>query len=807
MTTFTHHIRILCATLMLVVGLSACGSSGGGGAAASSDIPLPVSTQPAPTPPTGGDEYGSGPDPTPVPTGNPTSNNLIDTAKTAGTLSEEESLIYKMYAEFADPALPVQYQGDNTGLIEGDAQQQVVAYIDRVGLANVPAATLDVLYPFFVPAYYEGSWWHKQHPSAKMATSKVSSNVKAASPNCKPWSPNSLCSFLTDWKKVEGTHVVVWYEAANESLDLVSANILVQEYDNKIWPSLTALMGRTPISDAGTGLVSTETDGRLDVLLVDMPGNSQGRTITSSTSCKATPSHTYLSRTLPIRGLLAQAAHEFMHSIQFSYDSKVCTQKYYTTLEATAAWATNYVYPKNNWEHSYAQHYLKNSVVGKAYDDESTPPLFRYGAYLLPLFLQTRFDATIVKDIWENTITYSQELYAINAALVGRGSSFEKEWPKFVAANWNRDTIDNYIKFDGLTVIPDVERSEIFSVSGGPAAVQHPVSLPHASSAYYRVGIGSGARSLMFMNGWSFKVNSEDISGGWGKSVTYTGLNALERQGASMQVFLKINGVWQSAPLNLTNIPWLTACHDDPAGKIEDIVFMYSNAEISQAAPNYTALAARGPLNPGMLATNIGCRNWSGSINMTMALPGGAETLTISNIVLKNAMPQASAVPSPGGEPTTYPLPVAGENTISPGFGYVYSIESGDAAWTYNNHTNDGTTICDYTGSKSFSIASPTPAHTLSNWTPNGTASYGTFLTGFVGLKVLTLTYDWHCDSTTTHTSGTEITSNSLDVTTLINDSAVRISTSGLSLSGTGAQTGTGAPDVSGTWSFTGATN
>jgi hypothetical protein len=730
---------------------------------------------------------------------------LIDNAKAAGTITEEQALIYKLHVEHADPTLPVQYMGDNTGLIEGDAHQQVVSYIDRVGLASIPAATLDVLYPFFVPAYYEGSWWHRQHPAAQMAVPQGASVATAASPNCKPWSPNSLCSILTDWKKVEGTHVVVWYEATNEGTDLAAANILLQEYENNIWPSLTTLMGRTPLSDAGTGLVASETDGRLDVLLVDMPGNSQGRTITSSSACKAAPTHTYLSRSLPIKGLIAQAAHEFMHSMQYSYDSKSCVNDYYTTLEATAAWATNYVYPKNNWEHAYAKHYLKSSFIGKAYDDKTNPPLFRYGAYLLPLFLQTRFDATIVKNIWENTITYSQELYAINGALVARGSSFEKEWPKFVAANWNRDTIDTYIKFDNLTEIPDVESTNVFSVSGGPTAILQAVSLPHASSAYYRVGVGSGARSLMFMNGWSFKANSQDLTG-WGNTVTYTGLNAVERQGASMQVFLKINGVWQSAPLNLTNVPWLTACHDDPAGKIEDIVFMYANAEISQAAPNYTALAARGPLNPGLLATNIGCRDWNGNISMTMALPGGQEKLTVSNIVLKNAMPQA--VPAPGGEPTTYPLPVAGENTISPGFGYVYSIASGDAVWTYDNHTNDGTTICDETGSKSFSVANAAPTHTFSNWAPNGAASYGTFLAGFVGLKVLTLTYDWNCVSNgTIHTSGTDVTSNNLDITTLINDSAVRISTTGLSLSGTGAQTGTGAPDVSGTWSFTGAIN
>ncbi|MGV8933745.1 MAG: hypothetical protein ACOH1I_03945 [Gallionellaceae bacterium] len=736
---------------------------------------------------------------------------MIDNAQTAGTISEEQALIYKMYAEFGDPTLPVQYRGDDTGLIEGDAPRQVLSYINRVGLANVPSVTQDALLPFFIPAYYEGSWWHKQHPTAQTVTQQnsalqhASSVTLSSSPNCKPWSPAALCSILSDWKKVEGAHVVVWYQTQYEGTDLLSATILVKEYEDKIWPSLNALMNRTPLSDAGTGFVTSETDGRLDVLLVDMPGNSQGRTMTSNSSCKAAPTHTYLSRTLPIKGLIAQAAHEFMHSIQYSYDSKVCTNEYYTILEATAVWATNYVYPKNNWEQSYAKHYLKEHFLGKSYDDNTTPPLFRYGAYVLPLFLQKEYDANIIREIWEKTLIFSQELYAIDGALVARGSSFEKTWPKFVAANWNQETIDTYLKFDNLTDIPDVVSTNILSVSGGFNTIQQVVELPHASSAYYRVGVGSGARSLTFMNGWTFKAESKDLTG-LGDTINYTGLSALERKGASLQVFLKINGVWQTKPINLTNVPWLTACHDDPAGKVEDIVFMYANAEISPAAPNYTLLKTRGQQYPGLYATNIGCRDWKGGIDMTMALPdGGSEKLKISNIVLKNSLPQSSAVPAPGGEPANYPLAAGDE--ISPGYGYVYAIASGDAVWTYSEHTFDGTTTCDYTGSKAFSIASTTPAHTFSHWTPPGTASGGSILTGFVGLKQLTLQYDWFCTSSSGNSSGTDITNNSLDVFTLIDDAAVRFSSSGLSLSGTGAQTGTGAPDVSGTWSFTGATN
>jgi len=162
------------------------------------------------------------------------------------------------------------------------------------------------------------------------------------------------------------------------------------------------------------------------------------------------------------------------------------------------------------------------------------------------------------------------------------------------------------------------------------ASIQQDASLPHASSALLS-GRHRQRRPQPHVRSMAGRQGGHSGSGGFGETVTYTGpatcCAVLERQGVSMQVYLKINGVWQSAPQNLTNVPWLTACHDDPEGKVEEVVFMYANAEISPSAPNYTRLLARGALNPGLLATNIGCRDWTGSISMTKPLPAGRKRL------------------------------------------------------------------------------------------------------------------------------------------------------------------------------------
>ncbi|WP_154654819.1 hypothetical protein [Solimonas variicoloris] len=742
-----------------------------------------------------GDQYGSDPDPIPAPSGAPGSNALIDAALAKGDLNTEQALFYRMYAQFDDVRLPAAYRGDDVGQIEGHAHDAFVAQVDSVGLDRISDETKSAMLPYFLPPYYSGSWWAERH-----AAGKALSSGRAKADSCPG------CSPLSSWKNVSGNKVVVWYQADQEATDRPKANILLAEFEQAIWPKLTTTMGRTPLSDEGTGGVAgslwTETDGRLDVALVDLANGNEGLTTPSTWRCKATSVHIALNRSLSNQGLIAQAAHEFMHAIQYAMSPARCVDDYYTTKEATAVWATNHVYAKNNWEHGYVKHYLSGGYVSDSYDSRSTPGLFRYGAYVFPLFLESLHGAGIVKSIWDQTATYNSELSAIDAALVDAGASFALDWPKFIAANWNSDGLTGYLAADGIASKMQIEAgnsADLRMNGSGTSVINHTVDIPHAAAVYYRVAFpDSAARSITIFNGWTFKATVKTAPD-FGESLYYTGLSALERRGLSMQVYLKINGSWQAAPApgvaataDLSNRFWAAFCRDNPAAKVDEMIVMYGNAETGEGAPNYGPTSSR-DLLPGVLATSIGCRDWVGTLNMSFSgLDGTTQKLEIANARLENTMD--TSAPGPGSYWPDYPLQPGEEGPQLPG--WVYRVASGDASWEYYVPPDGaGKPAC--SGQRNLGIGGNLPSVTMMHMVPAGTASRRFLLPGFL-VNVLAANA-----SAGTVLQACGLSPHNLDIT-VGTPGDPKIAASGLSAQGDAAQVNN--DHVTGIWTLQGLT-
>lgn len=777
--------------------------------------------------PTGGDQYGSGPDPVSDPTGNPTTEDLIDAGLAAGTLAMDQALLYKLYADFGDPRLPAQYRGDDTGRIEGSAASQVKDYVDSVGFENIPTETATAFRRFFAPPYIQGSWWNQQHPDEPPAATAGSSpgariaTTAAPNPNCHFWEQLNNCPFNASWLVARGTTVNVWY--LNDALAPLGARqsaLLVAEFDGAIAPILTAVMGRGPLTEP-------DKAGRLDVILLDLPKDVEGRTepttliVAGQGRQKMVSTRIYLSRALPSRGLIAQAAHEYMHAIQRAYDVAAKNSMEYLALsEPTAVWATQYVFPLNNWEQKYAKSYL--SRMEYALDHKPVPgdkvfsENFSYGAYLFPLFLQTKNNATIIRELWEATVGLTEDLVIYDSVLKKHSSTFEKTWKQFARAAWNQENLNFFDKLDQLKDAPGTVSgvTEDYTLSmGGAGFVRHelfwdaahlpttnPAGLPRASVRYYHVTLNdSAARNLLVLNGVSFKLEAQ---AGPFNGLTPRGLPPPERHGASIQVYLKVNGAWQSDAIDLTNRPWVAVCRDDPTNHVEEMVLIVSNGETVRSAPNYGSLDPRGK-PPQVLATDIGCRDWTGTANLATAasMDGSSETLVMGLATFKNMSPSRPILP--GSDPADYPTSAAGSDQFPIDLGNIYNV-SGVANWTYQPPPG-----CYGSNSKQLTVGPLITGVELTNWTfDNPAIERGILIASLFGTPTLgTPTMELPRISSSPECAReppTTTVSLGIDIRISLRNSAVRVSPGGLTITSPASEV---TPSrASGSWSMQGST-
>jgi hypothetical protein len=194
---------------------------------------------------------------------------------------------------------------------------------------------------------------------------------------------------------------------------------------------------RKPPSDAACA--SNGGDGKLDIYLVKFAG-ADGTTIKESCQGRSCASWVLVEATFAGRGYAnAQegfktvVSHELFHAVQNAYDADM--DRFWA--EGSAQWAMKELYPElKDLERNLPAYFSESS---RSFD---TPPPgavagFLYGAAIWPVYLTTRTDKAIVREILEQEATLAT-LPATDAALQARGSSLADEFPMFVA--WNACT-------------------------------------------------------------------------------------------------------------------------------------------------------------------------------------------------------------------------------------------------------------------------------------------------------------------------------------------------------------------------------
>jgi len=196
-----------------------------------------------------------------------------------------------------------------------------------------------------------------------------------------------------------------------------------------------------PPSDGGEG-----GDSRYDVYLTQVPGLTTPEN--PSLQYPGRPAYTsfmQLGHDLrnqrypddPYPYLMAMASHEFSHAIQFAYRAYSSD---YTAwwFESCANWAEEKVFDDVNDVYFYLPFYL-------SYPERS---LYKtgsiiYGAWLLPEFLDERYDPQLLVECWEKFSGFDFSVTAIDYALHERGNELSYEY--CLHAAWNYFTGPNYL--------------------------------------------------------------------------------------------------------------------------------------------------------------------------------------------------------------------------------------------------------------------------------------------------------------------------------------------------------------------------
>ena len=515
------------------------------------------------------------------------SAELIDEALASGEIDAETALVYKVYAAFGDSRLPDVYRGGDSGVHGSHILNEVVERSQ-----SLSPQTQAALEPFFIAPFYEASWFNL--PSAGRAGQPLTTQGPPSAP------------FAKGWVSVDSSaRVKVWYQEAHPE-DRAKAESVAKEMDALIWRKLTTLM-REPLSDGNLKSAYNGGDGRYDIVLLDRSQTIPYNAKLGSGVCGAKASYILVDR--GSAQLLATVAHEFMHAVTDAYDLQASCQAYVWLSEASATWAEDFVYPKDNTEQQYAPLFL--DTVEKPLEAAGAAAEYRdYGAYLFPFFLANKSGrqsgAGLVAAVWANTekLEMKSGLHAVNAAIGG----FNEVWPEFALYNWNRSPVDDYKKWDGLA---GSAKARTFDISA-PGETPLPTDVAHLSARYF-----------------SFMFGGEDVR----KVIVEHPFASGNEPTAKVQALVKIGGSWREAE-DWTGTAQKEFCRDKPEEKLEELVLIVSNSEWRDAAHilqgGDARLSAEKTLcEGGGVGTATHTSDWDYSDTHTRST--GHETLKTSN--------------------------------------------------------------------------------------------------------------------------------------------------------------------------------
>ena len=578
----------------------------------------------------------------------PSSNQLIDAAEKSGEISGETALEYQVFSQFGDPRLPSRYQGST----DKRPDSHIVAILQSRFNSLSPEAQ-EAMIPFLMPPIYKGSWSdpalkrtyvpNSQRPGYLVVQAQASTPGREgvrSTPFNKPLPCNDIDTDHWEYKTAMHSPVRFWWQKDRPGDEQV-VNRLITAMDDEIWPKLTSLMGRTPLSDEG--LACNGGSGDLDVYVSPNISRSEAPQLTPP-GCRATPAYINLNPGETNDTL----AHEFFHTIQWSYNtfaSCMYPGEYAWLAEATAEWSQDYVYPESNQEQQVVRDFYTDGSPGE------TAPLelynfasnHQYGTYLFFFYLTHKFnDPGIVKDAWDNT-TAMTSLSAVDNAIPG---GFDDVWADFSAKNLDEPPEDKYQIWDNLNMKPSGTSLTVGYVTTG--TFDDLASIGHLATGYNWYTFKDDSRLVTFFNGLNYELTDEPIKAQLGvvtiddgtTQYKFTKDSSEENQKVKIQALFRIAGEADWHLEDWSDKPYVSFCRDAASERLTDLIIVTSNSSQDQDA------ASHGTYNSRLVVSNIGCYRYGGDASMKFKGQGEVGFFTDDQIIPNVAFERTDAHPN-----------------------------------------------------------------------------------------------------------------------------------------------------------------
>ena len=581
-----------------------------------------------------------------------TSEQLIAQDLKAGTITDEQAFIYRVYVAFGSPDLPSKYASALKGGIDSPISKEMGKRYSTLS-AEAKAALL----PYLSPPIYQGSW------GDLTLTSAPSARAHAASAKANPHEvfatgcgDNTLPSMNADWLFKTTAHFKIWYRTSSPPAhynpdpftpaEAEAGAAKIAAVAEEVYDKLTQQFGKVPLSDVNE--VCNGGDGLIDVYMTRMNYTALAMTSAFVPGCAERPTWMWIAPDKVLGGNDARDvfAHEFMHMIDFAYSRGSDCEEYVWLGEAAGNWAIDFVYPDDQYEQTgptngYAPY---GTYAPCYYDTDFAAPLEQsafpwsgcngYSDYVFLFYLSKKIGPDSIRRIFDFAQLYNS-LDSLDAALSSAGG-LKTVWPDFVTAGWNDwegGVADDFYKWDAL------KEGRKGWLARDPAA---------SGAQVLQVDLkGQKEKTILLDDYFGMSASIEPLGARYmdikftddsARIITFNNnpINAMNVSRLAVRALLKINGQWQPAE-DWTNIPIKTFCRDAKAERIEELVVMYSSSDTTRPRESSVIFLNNGSsvnnFVPTLAVSNVGCWRWEGTMSLTTNSTDGPVTVESATVV------------------------------------------------------------------------------------------------------------------------------------------------------------------------------